>query len=71
MAKPLTCAQAAKYLGVSRRWLEILRKTGGGPEFIKLGRLVFYEPADLDRFKERNKHSSLASIKEAEQRQGD
>jgi len=63
MAKPLTCAQAAKYLGVSRRWLEILRKTGGGPEFIKLGRLVFYEPADLDRFKERNKHSSLASIR--------
>jgi predicted DNA-binding transcriptional regulator AlpA len=39
---------AAHYTGQSRSRLEKLRCFGGGPEFIKLGRRVVYDSADLD-----------------------
>jgi excisionase family DNA binding protein len=39
---------AAKYCGVSARWLEKLRVVGGGPRYAKVGRRVLYRRQDLD-----------------------
>ena len=39
---------AADYCGVSKSYLDKLRLTGGGPAFIRLGRAVVYNDADLD-----------------------
>ena len=39
---------AAAYCGLSRRTLEKLRLTGGGPGFLKIGRAVVYSTDDLD-----------------------
>ena len=35
---------AAHYVGLTVSTLEKLRLTGGGPEYIKLGRTVVYDP---------------------------
>ncbi|MER2250003.1 helix-turn-helix domain-containing protein [Methylobacterium sp. NI91] len=45
-----TTPEAAQELGVSPNHLEKLRVTGGGPEFIKLGRSVRYEPTALQAY---------------------
>lgn len=42
--------QAAGYLGLKRTTLEAWRCRGGGPKFVKLGRLVKYRQSDLDDF---------------------
>lgn len=39
---------AAAHLGLSASTLNKLRVFGGGPVFLKLGRRVVYDPADLD-----------------------
>lgn len=39
---------AAEYLGVSRQLLELMRVTGSGPRYAKLGRLVRYRRPALD-----------------------
>jgi excisionase family DNA binding protein len=44
----LDTAQAAHYVGLSRRTLEKMRVAGGGPKFRKHGRYVRYHIADLD-----------------------
>ncbi len=44
----LNTAQAAFYIGLSRRTLEKMRLTGAGPRFRKHGRYVRYHIADLD-----------------------
>lgn len=44
----LDTAQAAHYVGLSRRTLEKMRVVGGGPKFRKHGRYVRYHIADLD-----------------------
>ena len=46
----LTQMEAAQILRVSVRTLERLRVSGGGPSYIKTGRLVRYRQADLDRW---------------------
>jgi excisionase family DNA binding protein len=46
----LTQSDAAKYLHVSGRTLERLRVSGGGPVYVKLGRLVRYRTADLEEW---------------------
>lgn len=43
----LTTAEAAKWLSVTVSYLEKMRVIGGGPEFVKLGRSVRYEPTAL------------------------
>jgi hypothetical protein len=35
--RPITTAEAAMWLGVSTQFLEILRHTGGGPRYMRLG----------------------------------
>ena len=42
--------QAAEYLGLKETTLNKWRCHGGGPPYIKLGRLIRYRKADLDAF---------------------
>jgi predicted DNA-binding transcriptional regulator AlpA len=44
----LRTPEAAVYCGSSASTFEKLRLTGGGPRYLKLGRRVAYDPADLD-----------------------
>ena len=39
---------AGEYCGCSGRTLEKYRVFGGGPRYIRIGRLVVYDTADLD-----------------------
>ena len=41
-------AEAAAYTGISKSTLEKLRVTGGGCPYIRIGRIVLYDPDDLD-----------------------
>ena len=43
----LTPAQTAQRLGVQMRTLEAWRLRGGGPKYIKVGRLVRYRERDV------------------------
>ncbi len=56
--------EAADYVGVSKSMLEKLRTAGGGPRFMKVGRRVVYDSADLDRWIESKKQASTADIPE-------
>lgn len=49
-AKPtrLRTPDAATHVGLAASTLEKLRVVGGGPVFMKLGRAVVYDVADLD-----------------------
>ncbi len=47
----LNVNDAARYLGVSKSWLNKARVSGGGPEFVRLTpHRVGYEVATLDRW---------------------
>ncbi len=46
----LTTAEAAEYRGLSRRTLEKRWGSGGGPRYLKLGRLVKYRVRDLEEW---------------------
>jgi excisionase family DNA binding protein len=50
MVRLLTQRDAATLLRLSERTLERLRVTGGGPVFVKAGRLVRYRQADLENW---------------------
>ncbi len=56
----LTEAQAAVYLGgLTPKALQAWRVRGGGPTFLKVGRLIRYRQADLDGWLEsRVRHST-------------
>jgi excisionase family DNA binding protein len=45
-------AEAADYLKISKRTLERLRLTGGGPKYAKAGRRVLYRKSWLDQWLE-------------------
>ena len=47
-----TTEEAAEYLRLSPRTLERYRVTGEGPNFLKLGRRVFYRRSDLDAWRD-------------------
>ncbi|MTW16617.1 DNA-binding protein [Rhodoplanes serenus] len=51
---------ASKYLGISTSTLNKLRVYGGGPVYIKLGRRVGYDPADLDMWRSANRRRSTS-----------
>ncbi len=44
----LRTRQAAAYTGMAKSTLEKLRCNGGGAPFIRVGRVVMYDPNDLD-----------------------
>ena len=46
----LRVPDAARYTGLSKSTLDKLRVYGGGPIYIKVGKAVIYDRADLDRW---------------------
>jgi excisionase family DNA binding protein len=50
MLRLLTQREAATLLRLSERTLERLRVAGGGPVYVKAGRLVRYREADLEEW---------------------
>ncbi len=59
----LRTEDAAHYTGLSASTLTKLRLTGGGPEYIKLGKVVVYDLADLDAWlsSKRRRSTSVAA----------
>ena len=51
---------AAKYLDLSKRYLEVCRLVGDGPAFIKHGRAVRYAIEDLDSWANSRKRLSTS-----------
>jgi predicted DNA-binding transcriptional regulator AlpA len=60
LRKKLSTYEAAEYLGLGKSTLDKLRVTGGGPIFIKIGKRIVYDPADLDTWFDRHKRSSTS-----------
>lgn len=55
----LETSQLVEMTGTTPQFWENLRTTGGGPEFIKVGRLVRYRKSAVDRwFSERTVNST-------------
>jgi predicted DNA-binding transcriptional regulator AlpA len=52
--------EAAEIVNSSESWLNKLRVFGNGPEFIKLGRSVFYEIDALEAWIAKNRRSSTS-----------
>ncbi len=58
--KMLRTDEAAEYCGSSASTFEKLRLFGGGPRYVKLGRRVVYDPADLDAWLAANRRASTS-----------
>ncbi len=56
----LATAEAAPFAGVAPKTLENWRTLGLGPKFIKAGRRVLYDPADLLAWREQNRLGSTS-----------
>ena len=56
----LRTPEAAEYCGSSASTFEKLRLYGGGPRFVKMGRRVVYDPADLDSWLVSNRRASTS-----------
>lgn len=52
--------EAADYIGLSESTLTKLRVFGGGPTYIKAGRCVRYDRADLDSWIDQRKRASTS-----------
>lgn len=59
----LRTEDASTYTGLSASTLTKLRLTGDGPEYIKLGKSVVYDPTDLDTWlsSKRRRSTSVAA----------
>lgn len=57
---PVDTAQAAILSGYAEKTLENLRSTGGGPPFLKIGRLVRYDPRDIEAWKAERRINSTS-----------
>jgi predicted DNA-binding transcriptional regulator AlpA len=58
--KMFTAPEAAAYCGSSASTFAKLRLYGGGPTFVKLGRRVVYDPADLDAWLAAHRRNSTS-----------
>jgi len=56
----LGTAAAAQYVGLAATTFCKLRLGGGGPKYMKLGKTVRYDTADLDKWLESKKVSSTS-----------
>lgn len=57
----LTTTQAAEFLGISKRTLDGMRLSGRGPVYSKVGRLVRYPQAELERWIVQNQRLSTSN----------
>ena len=62
MVRLLTQRDAATLLRLSERTLERLRLQGGGPLYVKAGRVVRYREADLEEWIDARVVSSTSAI---------
>ncbi len=60
MSSRVNTIQAADYIPCAKSTLDKLRVKGGGPRFIKLGKKVLYDVADLDAWLEEQKRGSTS-----------
>lgn len=58
--RKLTTAEAADYLNLSPSYLYQRRRAGDGPTFLRCGRAVRYDVADLDAWLEKRRRRSTA-----------
>ena len=58
----LRTIEAAALAGVAPKTLENWRTLGLGPSFIKAGRRVLYDPADIAAWRETNRRESTSQI---------
>lgn len=58
----MTEQQVAERLHCSIKTLQAWRCRGGGPPFIRLGRLVRYQTSDLDYFIQTNRWHSTSQV---------
>jgi predicted DNA-binding transcriptional regulator AlpA len=56
----LSVIETAWYLSLSKSWLDKKRLSGGGPPYLKLGRRVVYDVADLDAWAASNKRQTTS-----------
>jgi hypothetical protein len=56
----LNAVDAAAYCGSSVSTFAKLRLTGCGPIYIKIGKRVVYDPADLDRWLDAHRRTSVS-----------
>lgn len=52
--------EAATYTGLAKSTLEKLRVRGGGCPYIRVGRVVIYDPADLDAWLAAHRRTSTS-----------
>lgn len=57
----LRTRQAAAYTGLAKSTLEKLRCYGGGAPYIRIGRIVLYDPDDLDTWLAAHKRRTTSS----------
>lgn len=62
----LSRSQAAQYLGLSPKTLEVRAHRGGGPAFSKIGKRVIYSRADLDAWVAAHQRTSTSDRGEAQ-----
>lgn len=60
MKKLLTTVEAAPLIGVEPKTAENWRCMGVGPKFIRVGRLVKYDPDDIEAWKAARRVSSTS-----------
>ena len=59
----LTPRDAAKWLGISEKWLERMRQVGDGPIFCRIGqRRIMYSLAALQAYVERRSVRSTSEV---------
>ena len=56
----LSVSETAAYTGMSKSWLDKQRLQGGFAPYVKIGRRVFYDRADLDAAFEQAKRRSTS-----------
>lgn len=61
----LTVEGAAEYIGVSKSFLDKQRITGSGPVYLKIGRLIAYDVADIDDWLRSRRRTSTSANAEA------
>lgn len=62
-----TPPQAAEYLSLSPRWLELKRYSGGGPPFVRISaRCVRYRLSDLEDWVSQRVRLSTSDLREGE-----
>jgi excisionase family DNA binding protein len=57
--------EAAEFLGLGHSTLAKLRVSGGGPNFLKLGRSVRYSREDLQRWADERSRRSTSDLRPA------